>query len=71
MKIGSDRNARNLTLPVFLPLPLPILIFAFMPSRRTNDHFKSAVHRVVNTSGRVRYSVPFFMDPDNEAEVRC
>jgi isopenicillin N synthase-like dioxygenase len=30
----------------------------------TNDHFASALHRVVNRSGRQRFSVPFFFNPD-------
>lgn len=35
----------------------------------TNDRYGSTVHRVVNTSGRERYSVPFFMDLDFDAVV--
>jgi isopenicillin N synthase-like dioxygenase/dienelactone hydrolase len=30
----------------------------------TNDHFASALHRVVNRYGRQRFSVPFFFNPD-------
>jgi isopenicillin N synthase-like dioxygenase len=30
----------------------------------TNDHFASALHRVVNRSGRQRFSVPYFFNPD-------
>ena len=35
----------------------------------TNDRYISTMHRVVNTSGKQRYSVPFFMDLDFDAEV--
>lgn len=35
----------------------------------TNDHFASALHRVVNRSGRQRFSVPFFYNPDYETRL--
>lgn len=35
----------------------------------TNDRYISTMHRVINTSGKERYSVPFFMDLDFDAVV--
>jgi len=35
--------------------------------RLTNDIYLANLHRVVNTSGRERYSIPFFIDADADA----
>ncbi|MEM7223810.1 MAG: 2-oxoglutarate and iron-dependent oxygenase domain-containing protein [Pseudomonadota bacterium] len=42
-----------------------------MMARWTNDIFASTRHRVINLSGSDRYSMPFFYDPNFEAEVAC
>jgi len=42
-----------------------------MLTRWTNDRFPSTSHRVINLSGRERFSMPFFFDPDLEAEISC
>lgn len=38
-----------------------------MLSEITGGYFASPLHRVINSSGKARYSIPFFFDPDFEA----
>jgi isopenicillin N synthase-like dioxygenase len=42
-----------------------------MLARWSNDLFVSTPHRVVNASGRERYSIPCFYDPDFDTVVEC
>lgn len=41
-----------------------------MLSLWTKGIYKSALHRVINTSGGDRYSVPFFFDGNAEVQLR-
>jgi isopenicillin N synthase-like dioxygenase len=40
-------------------------------SRWVNDRFVPTPHRVINLSGRERYSIPFFALPDYDAMIAC
>ncbi len=42
-----------------------------MLERWSNNLFVSTPHRVVNASGRERYSIPVFYDPDFDVNVEC
>ncbi|MGE0373143.1 MAG: isopenicillin N synthase family dioxygenase [Gammaproteobacteria bacterium] len=64
-----DRDGRWFPAP---PIPGSILFNSGdMLTRWTNGRFLSTPHRVINRSGRDRYSIPLFVHPNPDFEIAC
>lgn len=62
-----NKNGIYVTAP-YIPGTFVVNIGDFL-ERVSNDIFVSTVHRVRNTSGRERYSIPFFFGFNMEADI--
>ena len=40
-------------------------------ARWSNEKYKSNIHRVINKSGKERYSIPFFISGNPDYVVKC
>ena len=73
----GDTPGLQIMLPDGTWIPAPILPGAFVVNsgdtlrRWSNDRFLSTPHRVLNLSGRDRYSVPFFVSPEYDTAIEC
>ncbi len=73
----GDTPGLQIMLPDGTWIPAPLLPGAFVVNsgdtlrRWSNDRFLSTPHRVLNVSGRDRYSVPFFVSPEYDTVIEC
>ena len=73
----GDTPGLQIMLPDGTWIPAPILPGAFVVNsgdtlrRWSNDRFLLTPHRVLNLSGRDRYSVPFFVSPEYDTAIEC
>ena len=73
----GDTPGLQIMLPDGTWIPAPLMRGAFVVNsgdtlrRWSNDRFLSTPHRVLNVSGRDRYSVPFFVSPEYDTLLEC
>jgi isopenicillin N synthase-like dioxygenase len=73
----GDTPGLQIMLPDGTWIPAPILPGAFVVNsgdtlrRWTNERFLSTPHRVLNVSGRDRFSVPFFVSPEYDTVIQA
>ena len=73
----GDTPGLQIMLPDGTWIPSQIIPGAFVVNsgdtlrRWSNDRFLSTPHRVLNLSGRDRYSVPFFVSPEYDTLLEC
>jgi isopenicillin N synthase-like dioxygenase len=73
----GDTPGLQIMLPDGTWIPAPIMPGAFVVNsgdtlrRWTNKRFLSTPHRVLNVSGRDRYSVPFFVSPEYDTVIQA
>ena len=73
----GDTPGLQIMLPCGTWIPAPLLPGGFVVNsgdtlrRWSNDRFLSTPHRVLNVSGRDRYSVPFFVSPEYDTVIEC
>lgn len=70
-------NLGNMFMRWYVYLNIPPVFFVSLCilltqcQRRSNDRYISNLHRVINKSGKERYSVPFFYSGNPDYQIDC